>query len=205
VAGDCKLFQNGRSGETRPKDLQAFLLWVLLIRKGNVMNTLNQGHRARIFGGDHAGKMAWYDKSKQQTRDYVWVWVTQPDGQVISRRVLQINAIRYHKPEGYGEAIIYQHPHIHGLMNKLAKEAARCRLDGQSEVTEGFVDLLKDMIGLHLANLLKKHARARFYDVVFERPPVASVEVDVLSNASAMSIESKKKGGDSKKSRGRSK
>ena len=149
----------------------------------SIMNKQNVGHQVTILGGELAGSNAWLNTDMEETRCFLYLWVQQvAGGPCLNTRVSKENVTYSTTPKSYGEAILFQLPDIYKKMNTLAKEAARCRLNGSDQETEEFVGLFRDMIGTKF-DALKKDKRARFYDVEWTAYPDDNISMSTTGSS----------------------
>ncbi len=115
----------------------------------------NKGEKVRFVGGKYVGKKGWLNNDKGDTTYFVYVIVDLGNGKTKETRVSKENVASPHTaPASYEEAVLQQIPEIEALMDKLARELAKCHV----EVKDSSAPIL-EIMGLKIRDAMAKQVR----------------------------------------------
>jgi L-lactate utilization protein LutC len=143
-----------------------------------------KGKQILFVAGKYDGKKGWIDLGQDEMRKMVGVIVEgkRPGDEVIVTKVFQssVKEVGVRKnPESYEEALLDQHLDIEALIEKLAKELARCEITGKGGSADEIVSALKKKITkAHYNQSLLGHD-ARWRKVKFRRASQQTVQQTV--------------------------
>ena len=127
-----------------------------------------KGKRILFIAGSYDGLKGWIDLGQDEMPKMIGVIVEgkRPGDELKVTKVKQssVRDVSARKnAESYEEALLEQHPDIEALMEKLARELARCEITGKGESANEILSLVKKKIQKAYNNqsLLGQKARWR--------------------------------------------
>jgi hypothetical protein len=129
-----------------------------------------KGGSCRFIRGKYCGLQGWLNADKPKTRCYTHVIINKPDGSAFKEyhtkvRHESLRTGNVPTPTTFEEAILQQHPDIEQMIDKLAKELARCHLAHTSQPMLAIINL---KLSKHINAQSSKGNTASWRDVTYE-------------------------------------